>query len=55
MSFQFKLKRFGIGFRCPTIQHKFITQSEKCYSSIDEFKNKTKGKILNFSNEFLFC
>ena len=29
-------------------------QSEKCYTSIDEFKNKIKGKIINFSNESLF-
>ena len=52
--FNLKLTRFAIGFRGPTIWNKFLTQSEKCYTSIDEFKNKIKGKILNFSNEFLF-
>ena len=52
--FNLKLTHFAIAFRGPTIWNKFITQSEKCYTSIDEFKNKIKGKILNFSNEFLF-
>ena len=49
-----KLTRFEIAFRGPTIWNKFLTQSEKCYTSIGEFKNKIKGKILSFSNEFLF-
>ena len=52
--FHLKLTRFAIGFRGPTIWNKFLTQGEKCYTSIDEFKKKIKGKILNFSNEFLF-
>ena len=52
--FSLKLTRFAIGFRVPTIWNEFFTQSEKCYTSIDVFKNKIKRKILNFSNEFLF-
>ena len=52
--FHLKLTRFAIGFRGPAIWNKFLTQGEKCYTSIDEFKRKIKGKILNFSNEFLF-
>ena len=52
--FNLKLTRLAIGFRGPTISNKFLTQSIKCYNSIDEFKNKIKGKILHFSNEFLF-
>ena len=52
--FNLKLTRFAIGFRGPTTWNKFLTQSEKRYTSIDEFKNKMKRKILNFSNEFLF-
>ena len=49
-----KLSRFAIGLRGLTIWNKFLTQSEKYYTSIDKFKNKIKEKILNFSNEFLF-
>ena len=52
--FDLKLVSFAIGFRGPTIWNKFLTQSERCYTSIDEFKNKLKGKILNFCNELLF-
>ena len=52
--FNLKLTRFPIGFRGPTIWNKFFTESEKCCSSIDVFKNKMKEKILNFPNEFLF-
>ena len=52
--FNLKLTRFAIAFRGPTIWNKFLTESEKCYTSIDVFKNRIKGKILNFSNEFLF-
>ena len=52
--FNLKLTRFAIGFRGPTIWNEFLTQREKGYTSIDVFKNKIKGKILNFSNEFLF-
>ena len=36
--------RFAIGFRDPTKWNEFLTQSEKCYTSIDIFKNKIKGK-----------
>ena len=49
-----KLSRFAIGLRGLTIWNKFLTQSEKYYTSIDKFKNKIKEKILIFSNEFLF-
>ena len=52
--FNLKLTRFAIAFRGPTIWNKFLTESEKCYTSIDVFKNMIKEKILNFSNEFLF-
>ena len=52
--FNLKLTRFPIVFRGPTIWNNFFTESEKCYSSIDVFKNKMKEKILYFSNEFLF-
>ena len=37
--FNLKLTRFAIGFRGLIIWNKFLTQSEKCYTSIDEFKN----------------
>ena len=40
--FNLKLTRFAIGFRGPTIWNKFLTQSKKCHTSIDEFKNKIK-------------
>ena len=43
--FNLKLTCFAIGFRGPTIWNKFLTQSEKCYTSIDEYKNKIKGKF----------
>ena len=52
--FNLKLTRFAIAFRGPTTWNKFLTESEKCYTSIDVFKNMIKEKILNFSNEFLF-
>ena len=52
--FILKLTRFAIGFRGPTTWNKFLTESEKCYTSIDVFKNMIKEKILNFSNETLF-
>ena len=52
--FNLKLTRFAIAFRGPTIWNKFLTESEKCYTSIDVFKNMIKEKILNFSNEWLF-
>ena len=52
--FNLKLTRFPIAFRGPTIWNKFLAENEKCCSSIDVFKNMTKEKILNFSNEFLF-
>ena len=52
--FNLKLTRFAIAFRGPTIWNKFLTESEKCYTSIDVFKNMIKEKILNFSNEFFF-
>ena len=52
--FNLKLTRFAIGFRGPTIWNEFLKQSKKCYTSIDVFKDKIKGKILEFSNEFLF-
>ena len=42
--FNLKLIRFAIGFRGPTIWNKFLKKSEKCYTSIDVFKNKTKKK-----------
>ena len=51
--FSLKLRRFAIGFRGPTIWNKFLTESEKCYTNIDVFKNKIEEKILTFSNEFL--
>ena len=51
--FNLKLTRFAIGFIGPTIWNKFHAQSQKWYTSIGEFKNKIKGKILSFSNEFL--
>ena len=50
--FNLKLTCFAIGFRGPTIWNKFLTQSEKCYTSIDEFKNKIKGKIVIFLMNF---
>ena len=53
-NFNLKLTCFAIAFRGPTIWNKFLTESEKCYTSIDVFKNMIKEKILNFSNEFLF-
>ena len=49
-----KLTRFAIGLRGLAIWNKFLTQSEKYYTSIDKFKNKIKEKILIFCNEFLF-
>ena len=52
--FNLKLTRFAIGFRGPTRWNEFLTQSENCYTSIEVFKNKIKGKIPNFSNEFFF-
>ena len=52
--FNLKLTRFAIGFRGPTIWSEFLMQSEKCYTKIDVFKSKIKGKILIFSNELLF-
>ena len=52
--FNLKLTRFASGFRGQTIWNKFLTESEKSYTSIDVFKSKIKEKILNFSNEFLF-
>ena len=52
--FSLKLKRFANGFRGPTIWNKFLTQSEKFYTSIDEFKNKIKGKILFLTNFYSF-
>ena len=52
--FNLKLTRFAIAFRGPTIWNKFLTECEKCYTSIDVFKNMIKEKILNFSNEFFF-
>ena len=33
--FNLKLTRFAIGCRGPTILNKFLTKSEKCYTSID--------------------
>ena len=51
--FNLKLTRFAIGFRGPTIWNKFLAESEKCYTSIDVFKNKMKEKFLNIFNEFL--
>ena len=50
--FNLKLTRFAIGFRGPTIWNKFLKKSEKCYTSINVFKNKMKEKILNFSFKF---
>ena len=50
--FNSKLTRFAIGFRGPTIWNKFLTESEKCYTSIDVFKNKIKEKILVFLMNF---
>ena len=52
MCFKLKLTRFAIVFRGPTMWNKFLTESEKCYTNTDVFKNKIKEKILNFSNEF---
>ena len=52
--FNLKLARFAIDFRGPTIWNKFLTQREKCYTSIEEFKNKIKTKVLNFPNAVLF-
>ena len=46
--------RFAIGFRDPTKWNEFLTQSEKCYTSIDIFKNKIKGKILHYKTKY-FC
>ena len=43
--FILKSIRFTIAFRGPTIWNKFLTESEKGYTSIDVFKNKTKEKI----------
>lgn len=47
-----KLPRFAISFRGPTVWNKFLTQSEKSYTSINVFKNNINEKDLNFSNEF---
>ena len=52
--FNLKLTRFVTGFRGPAIRNKILMQSEKCYTSIEEFKNKIKRKIPNFFNDFLF-
>ena len=52
--FSLKLTRFAIGFRGPTICNNFHTESEKFYTGIAVFKNKSKEKFLIFSNEFLF-
>ena len=52
--FILKLTRFAIGFRGPTTWNKFLTESEKCYTSIGLFEKKMKEKILYLSNEFLF-
>ena len=43
--FNLKLARFTTGFRGPTIWHKFFTESEKRYTSINAFKNKSKKKL----------
>ena len=50
----FKICDFNLKLTRQTIWNKFLTQREKCYTSIEEFKNKIKGNILNLSNEFLF-
>ena len=50
--FNLKLTRFAISFRGPTVWNKFLTQSEKSYTSINVFKNNINEKDLNFSNEF---
>ena len=52
--FNLKLTRFEIGFRGPRIWNKFLTQSEKYYTSIDEFKNKFNRKILMNFYSFQF-
>ena len=44
--FNLKMRRFATGFRVPTIWNKFLTESEKRYTSIDVFKNNTKEKFL---------
>ena len=50
--FNLKLTRFAIAFRGSTTWNKFLTESEKCYTSIDVFKNMIKEKILNFLMNF---
>ena len=52
--FNLKLTHFAIVLRGQTIWNKILTESEKCYTSIDVFKNMIKEKIINFSNEFVF-
>ena len=52
--FNLKLTHFAIGCRAPTICNKFLTESEKSYTSIAEFESKVKEKIMNFPDEFLF-
>ena len=47
--FILKLARFTIAFRGPTIWNKFLTESEKGYTSIDIFKNTAKEKIFQMN------
>ena len=43
--FDLKLTRFAIGFRGPTIWNKFLTKSERSYTSIAVFKIRSKKKF----------
>ena len=52
--FNLKLTHFAIGCRGPKICNKFLTESEKSYTSIAEFENKVKEKIMNFPDAFSF-
>ena len=53
MWFQFKMIRFGIGFRGPAERNELLAENENPYTSIAVFKNKVKEKAINFSYDFL--
>ena len=52
--FNLKLTCFAIGFRGPTLWNKFLTESEKSYTSITIFTNKVKEKFYIFLKNFHF-
>ena len=54
MWFQFKMIRFGIGFRGPTERNELLAENENPYTNIAVFKNKVKEKAIHFSYDFLF-